>query len=121
MTTLSIDINDGLLLKALAAAVAKNITLEAHLEEVLLEAEETSDDPAGVTDLDSAIDQALARATALSSGKLFQLQDLFSSQEWSSVASPRWFGRKFRPAVEKAGVATFEDKTQTNKAIYRRN
>ena len=120
MVMLTLDINDGLLLKVLDFAKAKNISFEAYLEE-LLEAEEGSDEPAGFTDLDSAIAQAIQRATALPAGKLFQLQDLFSSQEWTSVASPRWFGRKFRPAVEKAGVASFEQKTQTNKAIYRRS
>ena len=121
MATITLEIQDGLLLKALASAVAKKLTLEEHVEEVLQEAEqEEGDDSQGFTDLDSAIAQALERAAALPKGKTFQLQDLFTDEEWSSIPTPKWFGRKFRPAVEKAGIAKFQTKTQTNKAIYQR-
>ena len=122
MANINIELSDHLLIKVLASATAKKIGLDAYLEEILAEAEAEADeeDLHGFTDIDSAIAVALQRATALAAGKDFHLQDLFSEPEWASVASPRWVGRKFRPAVETAGLAKHIDKTDTNKAIYRR-
>lgn len=121
MANLNIEISDTLLIKVLASATAKGISLDAYLEEVLADAEEDEEEAHGFTDLDSALELAIQRAKGLPAKKDFQLQHLFSDPEWASVASPRWFGRKFRPAVEKAGIAKYIDKTTTNKAIYRRS
>lgn len=72
MATLTLEIQGGLLLKALASAAAKKLTLEEHLEEVLQEAEEEEgDESQGFTDLESAIAQAIERATGLPKGKTF--------------------------------------------------
>ena len=121
MAIMTIEIPDALLMKALAAAAAKGISFEAHVEEVLLVADDEVDEAGGLTDLETALEMAVERAKKLPPGKEFQLQDLFSDAEWASVASPTWFGRKFRPAVEQAGIAKFKGKTQANKAVYLRS
>ena len=120
-TNLILSFNQDLLRRVLASAGAKGMSLNEYVESVLRETEEEADEPDPYIDLESAVAEAVKRAATKPAGALFELQDLFSAAEWSEVPSPRWFGRKFRPAVEKAGVASFEQKTQANKAIYRRS
>lgn len=117
MANLNLDIADDVLLKILVNAAGKNETLEAYLERSFAEMVDAGDEGMG---LEEAISIAQERAKKKKHGVEFTLQDLFEADEWATVSSPRWLGRKFRGRIEEAGIAQFVTKTATNKAIYKR-
>lgn len=118
MANLNIEIADDVLIKILASAAGKKETLAAYLERSFAEMVDAGDEGMG---LEEALAIAQERAMKKKHGAQFTLQELFDSDEWTAVSSPRWLGRKFRAQIEEAGVAQFMAKTATNKAIYKRN
>lgn len=118
MAFMNIEIEDVILAKLLANAVAKGESLDAYIERVLAQDLQDSQVAGGLT-LEQALAQALLKVKKLKPGTEFTLQDLFAD-DWGQVAAPRWLGRRFRGDVEQAGSAEFVSKTKTNKAIYRR-
>lgn len=119
MTTLIVELSDALVHRHLEAAMAAGVSLDEHLEQVL--AKEAAPPGAASIGWEEAVAIAMTRAKDWEKAKGdFIVQDLFSAEEWTTVESPRWVGRRFGELVEKERVATRCGTTPGNKAVYRR-
>lgn len=117
---LSLTVADDLAAVALSQARDAGLSVEEFVLKRLRQALLGTSAVPNARSRASWVAEALKRVAELPPGKEFQLQDLFSLDEWKSIPSLTVFGREFRKAVE-LNMATHVRKTAQNQAIYRVN
>ena len=100
----------------------QGITIDAYANQLLKAALLGPHAPPTTTNIDigELLNQAVARTKKLPIGREFNLEDLFSNDEWDALQSGerKSFGRRFKKAV--AHLADHIGRTSGNKAIYKR-
>ncbi|NPC69522.1 DUF1413 domain-containing protein [Corallococcus exiguus] len=125
MAKVLIEIDDGVLMGALAESQDQQLILDKYVEQVLrrAQAEETGT-PLAPVDLGNVIETACQKAQALTQGERFHLTDLIGEELWQTIdtGERRAMGKTFRARMEQSEpkIADHIGRTSANLAIYKR-
>jgi len=125
MAKVLVDIDDGVLMGALAESQDQQLILDKYVEQVLrrAQAEDTGTPPVAV-DIGAVIEDACQKAQALTQRERFHLTDLIGEDLWQAIdtGERRAMGKIFRARMEQSEpkIAHHVGRTSANLAIYER-
>jgi len=125
MAKVLIEIDDGVLMGALAESQEQQLILDKYVEQVLrrAQAEEAGTPPVAV-DINAVIEDACQKAQARPQGNRFHLTDLIGEDLWQAIdtGERRAMGKTFRARMEQSvpKIAKHVGRTSANLAIYER-